>query len=74
MNRLHLSKIFFDRSRIDKAIREFDGLACIDVVEIRDAYELSFSACYFDNRLTVHEFENYLIGLEATKGTSHEDL
>ena len=74
MSRLYLSKEIFMKRMIEKAINDYSSLTCISVVEETKYWVLYFQKCRYGPELTMKEFENYLIGIEATVRVSHEDL
>lgn len=64
MDELHLCKEIYSNENISNAIVAYKGLASISLFDCGNYWSLSFSDCKYDNTRTVHEFENYLIGLE----------
>ena len=47
-----------------KAIDEYKNLCHIDILDDTEKMILVFKECLYDEKLTVNEFENYVIGLE----------
>ena len=61
---LKISKQIYARSSIDTAVSAFRNHAKIQIRETLSYWCLLFRHCKYDPKLTMKEFENYLIGLE----------
>ena len=62
-NILILDKDIFAYKAINSAISDYSELAKISFTSEEGSYYLKFINCIYDVTLTIHEFENYLIGL-----------
>lgn len=65
MNRLFLNKSLFREEFIKAAIFDYKKLASISLLNKDQYYVCLFNSCKYDYELTIHEFENYVIGLNA---------
>ena len=74
MIRLYLNKELYSSGLIHKAIDAYTAIANISLRGKDDYWVVEFKRCMYDVDLTACEFENYVIGLEATRGVAHEDL
>ncbi len=68
MKILDLSKEIYAPSAVDGAIIAFNHLADITRIDRRDSWKICFRKCKYNEKRTVFEFENYLIGLENQNG------
>ena len=65
MIRLKLNNDIYTEKSIKNVIDVYKTLANIVVESQRDGYlTICFANCVYDEKLTVKEFENYLIGVE----------
>ena len=62
---LQLSSDIFSLQAVEAAVRAYSGLACIQVESRPGGWLLSFTDCRYDPRLTIREFNNYLINLAS---------
>ena len=68
MKILELSKEIYSSIAIDNTITVFNHLATINKTETRHTWKLLFRRCKYDEKRTILEFENYLIGIENQNG------
>lgn len=64
MIELNLKKCIYSKKNVLKAIDEYKNLCHIDILDATEKMILVFKECLYDEKLTVNEFENYVIGLE----------
>lgn len=65
MIRLKLRNDIYREKSIKKVIAVYKTLADIVIESQKDGYMMiCFTNCMYDEKLTVKEFENYLIGVE----------
>lgn len=65
MIRLKIKNDIYTETNIKKAINVYKHLVDIEVECHENGYMiLCFNNCMYDEKLTVKEFENYLIGME----------
>ncbi len=64
MKELKLSKDIYSIQGIEKTIGAYSGYATMEIYNRGAHWRVTFSACKYDEKLTVKEFENYLIGME----------
>lgn len=74
MSELCISKRIYSEYSLRQAIRAYSSFAAISFEEQADYWSLHFSNCVYDASVTVQEFENYIIGVEATSGDNHGSL
>lgn len=67
MNSLLLNKELYPVNIIEKGISDYKSLATITYINKDCHYALSFDDCLYDEKLTIKEFENYMIGLIVSK-------
>lgn len=60
-----MNKEIFREENIQTAINAYKKIAQITYVENNVYWILEFRKCKYDEQVTEHEFENYLIGLEC---------
>ena len=60
------SKEIYKEGPIEMAVEAYSGIARITIIEDPYYWNITFENCVYDEQLTVHEFENYLLGVEAT--------
>ena len=63
MNELLLNKVIFDINSIKKAVNSFKEICSVLIKETKEYYICLFTGCVYDARITVFEFENYIIDL-----------
>ena len=63
---LKLKKEIYTFFNLEKAIDAFSSYSLITVTEDSLEWTVVFSDCKYDPKLTLCEFENYLIDLENT--------
>lgn len=61
--KLLLSKELYDKSIILSAVQQYHKLAMIKVHEKGNYWECVFTECNYDRRITMREFENYVIDM-----------
>lgn len=66
MMNLSLKKEIYNYSRVLEATHAYVGIADIEIEEQNEYWKLIFDKCKYDERCTIKEFENYLIGVENT--------
>lgn len=64
MKELKLSKAIYSIEDIKKTVGAYSGYATMEIHNKGEHWGVMFSACKYDEKLTVKEFENYLIGME----------
>ena len=64
MKELKLSKAIYSIQGIKETIGAYSGYATMEIHNRGAHWGVMFSACKYDEKLTVKEFENYLIGME----------
>lgn len=64
MIKLILCKEIYSRENILSTISAYRDYATIILNDVNDKYELIFRKCKYSKKITIKEFENYLIGLE----------
>ncbi len=67
MKKITFNTEIYSDNIIQAAVEAYKNLAHIRLRIKGDKAELTFSRCLFDEAKTIHEFENYLIGLENQK-------
>lgn len=68
MNKLKLVKELYDKNSISKAIKDYEDLCVIQVKDLTEVWELIFFKCVYDTKLTMKEFENYVIDIINVRG------
>lgn len=63
MRALNLNEQIYDKDVVCRAVSDYETLADITISCDNGRIQLQFSNCAFDEGVTVHEFENYLIDL-----------
>ena len=58
-----LSKEFYDKNALVKAIRDYKNLASISLSEDEQYYYYEVQSSRYDVILVANEFENYVLGL-----------
>ena len=69
MIELNINANIYTKKNIDKVKQLYSDLAKIEEEQIGDIICLKFYECALDEKMTVMEFENYLIGLENSNGS-----
>ena len=64
MGNLILNNDIYSALNIRIASDAFSGLCSVTVEKVPGSALLVFTSCKYDEDRTIHEFENYLIGLE----------
>ena len=64
MTKLELCADIYSKENIEYVIRIYGDYARINLISKDDKYILEFRKCRYDEKTTVREFENYLIGME----------
>lgn len=64
MNELFVCKELYKYCNLLAAIDAYENIARISIHEMESYWKLCFSDCVYGTARTIHEFENYLIGLE----------
>ncbi|MGF0019899.1 HxsD-like protein [Sporofaciens sp. SGI.106] len=64
---LQLNSEIFSEKNIKYTQKVYSRLAKIRIEFSSNYWILQFSDCIYEERLTIKEFENYLIGLENSK-------
>lgn len=59
-----MSKEIYSENTIKKAVADYKDFAKMRVSETGSYWNIDFSDFRYDDKQTVSEFENYLIGLE----------
>lgn len=67
MNKLWLNKKLYQVDSIEIAKKHYEQLAKISHEKNNEYHVLSFEDCYFDEQLTMKEFENYVLDLMVRK-------
>lgn len=62
---LQLSSEIYSFHTVQAAVQAYSGLARIQVESQPGGWLLSFTDCRYDPRLTIREFNNYLINLSS---------
>lgn len=62
-DRMCYSKELYPEACIESAIRAYDGIAKITIIQNKTYHICQFSNCIADNTLVMNEFGNYLIEL-----------
>lgn len=63
MGKLKLSVQIYTADNIKKAISDYSAIAEIKLSKSKEYYICEFTACKYDEKETIMEFENYLIDL-----------
>ena len=74
MNKLQVSKIIFKKRSLLRAIEAYSNISKITYSEKDEYWLLVFFNCLYGIDRTIHEFENYLICVEATDGDNHGSM
>ena len=74
MNELLISKYMFEEISLLQAIKAYSDISKITFSENGEFWILVFSNCTYGIERTIHEFENYLICVEATNGDNHGSM
>ena len=61
---LKLTKKIYQKNSILNAIKEYSKLTDITMKEDDDYFYLDFQNCHFNAKMTISEFENYLIEMD----------
>lgn len=65
--RIELNKKIYTKDTIRSAVKAYEALAKIQVLESVEYWICIFDKCIYDIELTRHEFENYCIDLMNAK-------
>lgn len=74
MSDLTLNKEIYTYRAVMNAVRAYHRMAKITVADSQNQWIIHFDNCVYDERLTSHEFENYVLCLEATVGMKDADM
>lgn len=66
MIRLELHKEIYSYEKIKYVMDIYKEYARIKILNEEDKFILIFDKCKYEEKTTIREFENYLIGLENT--------
>ena len=66
MGTLKLNKSIYEREAVAAAISAFGEVATISLTEDNSYWICSFDGCRYDEKQTLHEFENYVIDFMNT--------
>ncbi len=72
MDDVLLHKELYRREAIECAIKDFQGLADILIIESKNYWKLVFGNCFYSKELTIREFENYVLSVETTRGKRND--
>jgi hypothetical protein len=64
MKAIRFNKSIYSLKAIKTTIRVYKDYADINVTEEGDNIVITFSNCKYETNQTMHEFENYLVGME----------
>lgn len=64
---LLLNKELYDRDKVLYAVKQYNRLAAIKVIDKKTHWECRFSGCKYEPELTMKEFENYIINIENAR-------
>lgn len=67
MSELLLRKEIYQRKYIEQACAEYQSLADLEIRDFGSYYEVAFQNCIYPKKVTMDEFENYLIDLMVKK-------
>lgn len=67
MNKLHLNEAVYSLKSINETCDVYKEYAQIRMIQENSHIELIFDRCKYDPKLTMKEFENYLINVENSK-------
>lgn len=67
MSKIRLNKELYSIKDIEKAKQSYRNLAEISFMETDCYYILTFDDCYYDEDLTMKEYDNYVIDLMVSK-------
>lgn len=62
--RMSIRNEIFSRDTIERALADYHNLLSAKVEVHADYSEVEISACKYDEAITIHELENYMIGIE----------
>lgn len=68
MNRLELNKEIYSVKKIEEVRKIYEEYAVIRIIHEKTKTVIIFDDCKYDEKQTMKEFENYLIGLENSYG------
>ena len=66
MGTLKLNKSIYEREALVAAVSAFGEVAKISLTEDNSYWICSFDGCRYDEKQTLHEFENYVIDFMNT--------
>ena len=66
MIKLELHKMIYSFENIKAVMDIYKDYASIKLCTNEEMYVLIFEKCKYDEKTTIREFENYLIGMENT--------
>ena len=61
-----LTKEFYEKDALEKAINAYKNLASISISEDNDYLYYEIESSMYDPQLVANEFENYILGLMNT--------
>lgn len=64
MIKLTLCEDIYSEEKIKHVMQVYKDYARINLKKKDDKYILEFKNCKYDEKITIQEFENYLIGME----------
>lgn len=64
MIKLELSEDIYSEEKIKQVMQVYKDYAKIKMKKYDCKYILEFKNCKYDKKITIQEFENYLIGME----------
>ncbi len=67
MNKLILNLDIYSLKNIENTCQVYADYASIKIIHMGSRIELEFDRCKYDSKLTMREFENYLINVENAK-------
>lgn len=67
MIKLALCEDIYSEKKIKQVMQVYKDYAQIKLKKEESKYILEFKNCKYDKRITIQEFENYLIGMENVR-------
>ncbi len=67
MNKLELNREIYSIHNIERVAKAYENYAEIKIYSGDETVQVVFKNCKYDFKVTMKEFENYLINLENTK-------
>ena len=62
-NTIRLTKAFYEKSAISKAVEAYASIASIKIEETETSYICDVMSSKYDTQLVLNEFANYVLGI-----------